>query len=860
METGHGGNRHQLARQSGRAPGEILDFSANINPIGPPPWLRQVISRALEEVVHYPDPESRALVEAASRRFGTRPEEIVVGNGSSELLFALCRALGPRDALIPVPSYIDYTRAAEAAGLAVRPFPLGEPEDFALDPAALGAAATGDPVVFLGQPNNPTGILLPSETLRALARAHPRALWIADEAFADFIPGFDSLIRDRPDNAGVLYSLTKFFAIPGLRLGLAFLPAELARKTRAQLSPWSVNTLSQAVGARALQDEAYARETRAAVERWREDLAARLSNLPGLKVYPSPVNFLLLRLDRPEPCGTAIADALLSQGIAVRVCANFQGLSDRFLRVAVRTPAENLRLADALAGCLDLRRARLRPGGAEGQGARAIMFQGTSSNAGKSVLTAGLCRVLLQEGLRVAPFKAQNMSLNSFVTRDGGEMGRAQVVQAQACRLEPDLRMNPVLLKPSSDIGSQVIVLGRSVGHMNAARYYDYKPTAQEAALRAYDSLAAEFDVVVLEGAGSPGEVNLKRHDIVNMAMARHARAPVLIVGDIDRGGVFASFVGLMEVMEEWERKLVAGFVVNRFRGDASLLGPAFRYVEEHTGRPTLGVVPHLETLGLPEEDSVTFKAQRSGDLCPRPDQVLIAALSLPHISNFTDLDALRLEPDVCLRVVTSLVELGEPDAVLVPGSKNIAADLGWLRESGLAAALGALSARGHTELVGICGGFQMLGRAIRDPLAVEGPHGEGQGLGLLDIETVFLEQKTLSRVTGRHLPSDLAIHGYEIHHGQTRLLGARPVVQDDLGAVLGAARADGAVWGTYVHGLFDADPFRRWFVDRLRQKKGLAPLGAVQAVFDLEPALDRLAEVLRRHLDLKAIFALLGR
>jgi cobyric acid synthase CobQ len=504
------------------------------------------------------------------------------------------------------------------------------------------------------------------------------------------------------------------------------------------------------------------------------------------------------------------------------------------------------------------------------QGARkplpAIMFQGTSSNAGKSVLTAAFCRILLQDGYRVAPFKSQNMSLNSYVTRDGGEMGRAQVMQAQACRLDPDVRMNPILLKPNSETGSQVILCGKPVGNMDVEAYIRYKPQAFEVAQRAYDSLASEVDVMVLEGAGSPGEVNLKRHDIVNMAMAEYAQAPVLIVGDIDRGGVFASFIGTLDVLSEKERARVAGFVVNRFRGRQELLADALTYVMNHTGLPTFGVVPYLRDLGLPEEDSVSFKELVAAKAERREDKLDIAVIDLPHISNFTDIDALRIEPDVEVRIVRKPEMLGSPDVVILPGSKNVIGDLQALKERGLADAILKLAQEGRTRIVGLCGGFQMLGKTIEDPTGIESTNRMLSALGLLPVETVLLPEKTLKAVQARHLKSGLPLRGYEIHHGATRECGGAllacgnevAVVRED-GEPIGYASADGRVMGTYLHGFFDADAFRRWFIDDLRQQRGLPALKSVQAVFDVEPALDRLASVVRASLDVKAIYKKMG-
>ena len=756
----HGGNLRRLAEAAGRPEREVLDFSANINPLGPPEWLRAVVSTHISALPHYPDPDCTELLEAAAARYQVGPDEAIAGNGSTELLYLLPRVLDKPRALILVPGYVDYARAAAEAGLEVESLSAGP--GLALDVLRRAEDRLHDAAVFLGRPNNPTGEVCDAEELRALAALHPSAAFVVDEAFGDFVEGFDSLTRRRPANVVVLLSLTKIFAIPGLRLGCAVADPAVIRRTRAHQPPWSVNTLAQAVGAAALRDDHYPRQTRRYVRERREALSAGLGALPGLTVHAGLANFLLVRSDGIGRDARWLAARLLADGIAIRVCENFEGLDARYFRVAVRTETENARLLEALRTALGRPAIRTRK-----RRAAALMLQGTSSNAGKSVLTTALCRILQQDGVRVAPFKSQNMSLNSFVTRDGREMGRAQVVQAQACRLEPDARMNPILLKPNSDTGSQVIVLGKPVGNMNVEEYIRFKPQAFSAATQAFDALAAEHDVIVLEGAGSPAEVNLKHHDIANMAMARHAAAPVLLVGDIDRGGVFAAFVGTMEVLAEWERALVAGFVVNRFRGQASLLDPALRYTERHTGRPVLGVVPYLPRLGLPEEDSVSFKAVRGGTAAG-VSEVEIAVVDVPHISNFTDLDALGMEPDVRLRVVRAAAELGQPDAVVLPGSKNVLGDLASLRGNGLAAALTDLAAAGRTEIVGQCGGYQMLGERIDDPHGIESASDTTPGLGLLPLSTVLAPAKTLKRVAGRHVAAALPVHGYEIHHGQS--------------------------------------------------------------------------------------------
>ncbi len=860
----HGGNLRKLAEQAGCAPSDILDFSASINPLGPPAWLGQEVGAALQDVDHYPDPDNMDLVMAASDRYKVWPTQILAGNGASELLFAAAGLGGFRQAVIPSPSYVDYARACKAHRLAVRDLPMRRDNGFQVDFPALGPILCTPSVVFLARPNNPTGTSFSAADLREVAEMFPQSRFIVDESFADFLPeDADRLVRDRPDNVITIVSLTKFFAIPGLRLGLAFARPDIILKLRKRIPAWSVNSLAQRVGARCLRDTDYAARTRERTSLLRQELAAGLRQVPGLRVLPGEANFLLCRVDRVGRDGSELADRLLREHrIAIRLCVNFSGLGSEWFRVAVRNEKDNERLIralEALSGTARpplVKRERHTP---------AIMLQGTSSNAGKSVLTAALCRILLQDGYDVAPFKAQNMSLNSHVTDTGGEMGRAQVTQAMACRMNPDVRMNPVLLKPGSDTGSQVIVMGRPVGNMNVSQYVRYKPQAWDAVKSAYDSLANEHEVMVLEGAGSPAEVNLKHHDIVNMNMARYADARVLLTGDIDRGGVFASIVGTMQLLTPAERAMVEGFVINRFRGDATLLEPAFGQMFEHTGKPILGVVPYIHGLGLPEEDSVSFKEGFRPDESDKfpPDQCVdIAVIDLPRISNFNDIDPLYAEPDVRVRVVSSPHELGDPDAVIIPGSKSTVPDMKALRGAGMAAAIRELAGDSHrTRIIGICGGFQMLGELVDDPHGLESESARVDGFGLLPVRTTLSPDKTLSRTYGVHSRSGLRVHGYEIHHGRTAPMNdsLRVALRDNQGDPLGFGKADGRVWGTYLHGLFDADEFRRWFIDQLRMDKGLDPLTQVQTAFDLEDALDNLASIVREALDIDALYRTLG-
>lgn len=855
MTFQHGGNINKYSQESGIPRECILDFSANINPLGPPEWLRSVVSASLHSIVNYPDPDCEALIHAAAKRYACNESEIAAGNGSTELLFKLPNVIQRKRVIIVSPTYVDYSTAFRNCGIEVKLFELRESDDFVLNIRELEELLTPEDCVVICNPNNPTGLFVKSELIHSLANRNPKTAFLIDEAFGDFIEAFDSITVNRPRNVIALLSLTKIFAVPGLRVGLAVAKDAVIKDLKQSLPNWTVNSIAQSVAERALADRDYVIRSQKYVRELRGRLTADLRKFRGLTVYPGKANFLLIRLDPADVDSGVLAEKLLKQGIAIRQCGNFDGLDNRFIRIAVKTEQENILLIERLSDLFSVPKPHRK------KKTPAIMFQGTSSNAGKSVLTAAMCRILLQDGYNVAPFKSQNMSLNSYVTKDGGEMGRAQVVQAQACRLDPDVRMNPILLKPNSDTGSQVIVLGKPVGNMNVGQYIHYKKEAFGAVREAFDSLAAEHDIIVLEGAGSPAEVNLKSHDIVNMRMAQYAEAPVLLTGDIDRGGVFASFIGTMETLAEWERNLIAGFIINRFRGDGRLLKDAIDYTFNYTGRPTLGVVPYISNHGLPEEDSVSFKGSvNKRDIETEMDKIEIAVIDLPHISNFTDFDAFQLEPDVKLTIVRNPADLNSPDAIIIPGTKNTIGDLEYLVAHDFPERINKLCAVGTTEVVGICGGFQMIGAKISDPHSLESNGKGASGLNFLNMETVLAKEKTLTRFTGRHIESGKPISGYEIHHGLSSGEGANPVIENERGEIAGAQSPSGLIWGTYVHGIFDTDEFRRWFIDKLRIRRGLQPIGKIEGRYDIETALDRVAHVVRASLDMKAVMRLLRR
>ena len=481
-----------------------------------------------------------------------------------------------------------------------------------------------------------------------------------------------------------------------------------------------------------------------------------------------------------------------------------------------------------------------------------IMIQGTMSNAGKSLLCAGLCRIFRQDGYRVAPFKSQNMALNSFITADGGEMGRAQVVQAEAAGIAPDVRMNPILLKPTTDVGSQVIVNGRVVGNMRAMEYYRRKREFVPAVMEAYNALAAENDIIVIEGAGSPAEINLKQEDIVNMGLARMVDAPVLLVGDIDRGGVFAQLYGTVALLESDERARIKGTIVNKFRGDRKILEPGLKTLEELCGVPVAGVIPYTR-VDIDDEDSLSERFTRRSEA----RLIDIAVIRLPRIPNFTDFSPFERYGNVSLRYVDKVADLGQPDMILLPGTKSTIADLMWLRQCGLEAAVQKAAAAGAV-VFGICGGYQMLGSRVEDPGGVEASGvKEIAGLGLLPVETVFLGEKVQTQTRGefRNVTgplaelNGLAYEGYEIHMGRS---------QEALPALLG----EGNIYGSYIHGIFDAPGVADAVLAALCRRKGVdfAALDAFDMAAYRERQYDKLADAVREGLDMDLVYRILRR
>lgn len=499
-----------------------------------------------------------------------------------------------------------------------------------------------------------------------------------------------------------------------------------------------------------------------------------------------------------------------------------------------------------------------------------IMLCGTASDVGKSILTAGICRLLVKKGLTVAPFKSQNMSLNSYITPEGGEIGRAQAVQAQACDINPHTDMNPILLKPNSDTGSQIIVQGKAIGTMSIAEYDKFKPEAFEKVWQSFDRLKTSYEFVVIEGAGSISEINLKHNDIANLKVAMMARCPVILVADIDRGGVFAQIAGTIALLEPLERAYIKGIIINKFRGDRSILDSGIEFMEKRTGVPVLGVIPWLSDIALPAEDSMSLGGRSKViSIAAGHKKLHIGVLKLPRISNFSDFDPLEKEPDVVFSYVEMPEQISGLDMLIIPGSKSTIADLYFLMERGIYDAIKEF--KGH--IAGICGGYQMLGERVLDPLALESGIREAQGLGILQVETeLLLEKEThqalayLDEAGQRMLPEcNGVLTGYEIHLGNTRATanpqpfarifrrGDNSVAIDD-----GSVSADGRTFGTYLHGIFDNVRFREMYLNRIRHEKGM-PLRRGSAKTPEVDPFDRLAEHLAGHLNLEALYKICG-
>lgn len=861
----HGGDASGIAKAIGMPENMVLDLSMSLNPFAPD--FRPVLHRAIDRGVVGRYPDEASALGALAGAMGIAPERLVLTNGGAEAIAVVAATLG--------------------TGWTVEPeFSLYRRFIPVLDP---------DGPRFRSNPHNPLGLLAaPEETA---------GVW--DEAFFPLATG--SWTRGDADGQSrslVVGSLTKLLGCPGLRAGYVICPDEaVARAVSAKRPQWSVNALAAECLAELLQSVDLP-SWRSAIADARKKLTEVLESF-GLFVRPSDANWVLVE-GSPD-----LRSLLAPLGVVVRDCESF-GLAGTF-RIAVPDESGLERLDRALDMALadpvsnpDARQperghASKASDIVSDQVSGGIFVCGTGSDVGKSAVVAGLCRLFARRGMSVAPFKAQNMALNSWVTDDGAEIGRAQGVQAFAAGVAAEATMNPVLLKPTGERRSQVVVLGKPWADLDASGYQAAKAELAPIVRRCLAELRARFDVVVCEGAGSPAEINLLEHDIVNLRLAVDVGLPAIVVGDIDRGGVLAAFYGTVGLLPDDLRRAVRGFVVNKFRGDPSLLAPGLVELERRTGVPTLGVVPWLDGVDLDAEDSLFLQGRDRGSRVTQgatePDTCTldVAAIRFPRISNFTDLDALSLEPDVRVRMVSHPSALGDPDLVLLPGTKTTVDDLAWLRATGLADAIAALAREGRAGrplVLGICGGYQMLGTLISDPEQVESAQAEVHGLGWLPVTTTFGSTKVVRRRRGViaipaiEFTGAEPLEGYEIHHGITvpnadrgaaapwihledRYSQAGDPNGDDLrgdgitsgaGCMEGMADIQRGVLGTSLHGLLENDDVRNALLHLVAQRRKHPYVSSGMSFARArEERIDRLADALEEHVDIDALIRIVS-
>ena len=835
MINGHGDDAYRYS-------GIRHNFSSNIFSHADLGALKVFLATRLDVINTYPEPEPRTLEAMIAERCGVEEGCVLVTSGATEAIYLIAETWKELPACIPPPTFNEYADACNMFGV------------------MQGTGGT----LWLCNPNNPTGRVIPKTEVLQLAISHN--LLILDQSYEDYT--LDSLLT--PAEAVVagnilqLHSLTKTYCIPGLRVGYVVGAASLISKLRMHLRPWSVNALAIEASKWLVAHEIKVIPDLKAYLAEALRLRHALNAIPGITVEPTQANFMLCHIH--ESLGISASELkehLANQyGILIRDASNFSSLTPYHFRVATQTREENDRLIKAIknvkADRLEIRDIQVLPSSPINilpSRLSPLMLAGTGSDVGKSVVAAAFCRIFLQDGYRPAPFKAQNMALNSYATPEGLEIGRAQAVQAEAAGIPCHTDMNPLLLKPQSDHTSQVVLHGKPIGNKNA---YDYWRRKGEGSIdfraevcAAFDRLAERYNPIVMEGAGSITELNLRNTDLVNLPMARHANAAVILVADIDRGGVFASVYGSITLQTPEDRRLIKGIIINKFRGDLSLFDEGRRQLEDLCGVPVLGVIPYYKDIYVEEEDSVALEQKRRqlserlrvGDGTLGMVKVNVAVVLLRHISNFTDFDVLERDPRVNLFYTNNVADLALADIIIIPGTKSTLDDLLELRRNGCAQAI----QRAHRDgkmVVGICGGYQILGLEVCDPNHIEGSIERLPGLGLLPVRTQMSGEKTTRQVVFHFEGQNC--RGYEIHQGITEVEGN--VNESD-----GILYTDHCI-GTYIHGFLDNTPV----IDYLLKDKIHEAVPVQDYTAFKEEQYNRLADHVRRHVDMKRLYEIL--
>ena len=896
MLQGHGDDAYRYA-------GIRHNFSSNIFSHADLSGLKTFLSSRLDVIGTYPEPEPRALERLIAEQSGVEEECVLVTSGATEAIYliaSLTPAPSPKGegsdclstAVIFSPTFSEYADACHHANLSVVSTPL--PHREGLGGGSVGGGPVGSSA-WLCNPNNPTGSVIPKADVLGLAKRYH--LLVLDQSYEDYTlaPLLSPAEAVAAGNILQLHSLTKTYCIPGLRIGYVVGAAALIGQLRQRLRPWSVNALAIEAATWLIRNHVRVLPELTAYLAEAQRLRNALHAIDGISVEPTSTNFMLCRLD--ERLGITAAELkehlATRNGLLIRDASNFEGLTPYHFRVAAQTREEDDELIRSLTPDpspkgegSNYSQEQVSPSSHQastplsfgrGGGGEAVlsplMLCGTGSDAGKSVLATALCRIFRQDGYHPAPFKAQNMALNSYATPEGLEIGRAQAVQAEAAGIPCHTDMNPLLLKPQSDHTSQVVLHGRPIGNKSAYDYWKRSggDTAdidfRQEVCAAFDRLAARYNPIVMEGAGSISELNLRATDLVNLPMARHADANVILVADIDRGGVFASVYGSVMLQTPEDRARIKGIIINKFRGDLRLFDDGRRMIEELTGVPVLGVIPYFKDIHIEEEDSVSLSGKSKQ---AERGRVNIAVVMLRHLSNFTDFDALEQDARVHLYYTNNVEEISKADIVIVPGSKSTLDDLYELRRNGVAQAIQRAHRDGKT-VIGICGGYQMMGVEVCDPDHVEGDLERLPGLGLLPTTTTMSGEKVTRQVQFSiyDVPSSISASdgspvgasgsAYEIHMGETRPFGdapSQPFARLDDGREDGY-RVSNRCWGTYLHGVLDnapvVDALLAPFADRFTAEARSFDYAAFK-----EEQYDRLADHVRKHLDMARLYRIM--
>ena len=819
MINGHGDDAFRYS-------GIRHNFSSNIFSHVNLDALKTFLATRLDAIGSYPEPDAGALVKLIAERCGIAPECVLVTNGATEAIYLIAEShslsLGEGQGTFTVqhPTFSEYESACRMFKLNPRPF--GDRQGVA--------------ICWLCNPNNPTGAVMSKTEVLESAEKYP--LLVLDQSYEDYTrePLLTAVEAVTAGNILQLHSLTKAFCIPGLRVGYVVGAALLIDRLRQHQRPWSVNSLAIEAATWLIKHQTKVVPDLPAYLEEAQRLRNGLNALPDITVEPTQTNFMLCRID-----GTTAAELkerlARRHGILIRDASNFQGLTPHHFRVAAQTKEEDDLLLRVLSeehqspANPETGTSRLHP----------LMLVGTGSDVGKSVLATALCRIFRQDGYKPAPFKAQNMALNSYATPDGLEIGRAQAVQAEAAGIPCHTDMNPLLLKPNSDNTSQVVLHGKPIGNKSAYDYWKnnsqfsiFNSQLRKEVCDAFDRLAAQYNPIVMEGAGSVSELNLRDTDLVNLPMARYANADVILVADIDRGGVFASVYGSIALQTPEDRARIRGIIINKFRGDLRLFDKGRKMLEELCGVPVLGVIPYFKDIHIEEEDSVALKIKNEKI---KNEGVRVAVVLLQHISNFTDFNVLERDPRVNLFYTNNVEDLQRADMIILPGTKSTIDDLLELRRNGCAQAIIRAHRDGKT-VIGICGGYQMLGQTVCDPDGIEGAVSSLPGLGLLPIHTTMTPEKTTRQVSFQF--NGCECQGYEIHQGVSD--ADQPILQS------------GHCIGTYIHGFLDNAPV----IDYLLKDKavGAAPVQSYAAF--KEEQYNRLADHIRQHLDINKLYQII--